>query len=427
VALRSKKPRTGPGCKSNRWHEIEPVGYVCEDENATLDLSSDLYRALAAVAPDREAVLPYSYGLSTGAPMYGQLPTTEEAKRAERRYRVPSKIKRPEHPGGHEELTADLPPPPPGPVPFYLAAHRPAPHMLHDREGLVRKDIREGNMLSFRGTTRDDSGRVFLLASNLTVVPADRVWLYRTSEFHGVELGAEQAAPLGWVRRQPRPRFRRTKTGFAEIPGATFPPRTPVFLTGPVAESGGQSYQETREPGVFARLSDLSLVAAEIELPKGVSGDERWIDVSLSQGTLTLFAGTRAVYSTLMSPGAGGTTQSASLSIEELLAGAFTPLGLFRVSFKYREAIMTPEDRPDPEKAWIDDVPYIQYFRPPYAIHTTYWHEDFGMPKSGGCINVSPRDARYLFGETSPRVPDDWEGAVGNLLDRPGTAISIRK
>jgi hypothetical protein len=428
VALRSEKSVSSPGCKTSRWLEIEPVGYVCEDDNVTRDLSLPLFRALAAVAPDREAVLPYSYGLSTGSPMYGQLPTAEEARRAERRYRPPAKIRRPERPSGHEELTAVVPPPEAGPPPFYLADHRPAPHMAYEHDGLVRKDIREGNMLSFRGTTRDEAGRLFLLATNLTAVPADRVWLYRTSEFQGVELDTDHAAPLGWVRRQPRPRYHRKPGGaFAPVKDATFAARTPVFLTGAVIEQGGESYQETREPGVFARLSDLSLVAPESDLPKGVAEGERWVDVSLSQGTLTVFSGTKAVYSTLMSPGAGGTTQSSALSIEELLAGAFTPLGVFRVSFKYREAIMTPEDRPDPEKTWIDDVPYVQYFRPPYAIHTTYWHEDFGMPKSGGCINVSPRDARYLFGQTEPRVPDDWQGASNGLSDRPSTAISIRK
>jgi hypothetical protein len=38
------------------------------------------------------------------------------------------------------------------------------------------------------------------------------------------------------------------------------------------------------------------------------------------------------------------------------------------------------------------------------AIHSTYWHNDFGTPKSHGCINVTPDDALWLFRWTQPVV-----------------------
>ncbi|HIE57555.1 MAG TPA: twin-arginine translocation signal domain-containing protein [Anaerolineales bacterium] len=39
------------------------------------------------------------------------------------------------------------------------------------------------------------------------------------------------------------------------------------------------------------------------------------------------------------------------------------------------------------------------------AIHSTYWHNNFGEPMSHGCVNVSPDDAKWIFRWTHPEVP----------------------
>jgi lipoprotein-anchoring transpeptidase ErfK/SrfK len=38
------------------------------------------------------------------------------------------------------------------------------------------------------------------------------------------------------------------------------------------------------------------------------------------------------------------------------------------------------------------------------AIHSTYWHNDFGLPKSHGCVNARPQDAKWIFRWTLPAV-----------------------
>ena len=43
------------------------------------------------------------------------------------------------------------------------------------------------------------------------------------------------------------------------------------------------------------------------------------------------------------------------------------------------------------------EVQYVQNFHGPHALHAAYWHDDWGEKKSGGCINLSPRDAQRLF------------------------------
>ena len=45
----------------------------------------------------------------------------------------------------------------------------------------------------------------------------------------------------------------------------------------------------------------------------------------------------------------------------------------------------------------LRDVPFVQYFHKGYALHGTYWHENFGVPMSHGCINMRTEDAKWLF------------------------------
>jgi lipoprotein-anchoring transpeptidase ErfK/SrfK len=63
------------------------------------------------------------------------------------------------------------------------------------------------------------------------------------------------------------------------------------------------------------------------------------------------------------------------------------------------------------EEFQLKDIPYVQYFQEGYALHAAFWHDDFGIPRSHGCINLSPEDARWLFSWTEPEVPAGWHGA----------------
>jgi hypothetical protein len=60
------------------------------------------------------------------------------------------------------------------------------------------------------------------------------------------------------------------------------------------------------------------------------------------------------------------------------------------------------------------------------AVHSTYWHNDFGTPRSRGCINVLPEDARWLFRWSNPSVPYR-PGDVESLFPNPGTPVIVRE
>ncbi|MDF1518997.1 MAG: L,D-transpeptidase [Brevefilum sp.] len=38
------------------------------------------------------------------------------------------------------------------------------------------------------------------------------------------------------------------------------------------------------------------------------------------------------------------------------------------------------------------------------AIHATYWHNEFGIPGSHGCVNTKPEDAKWIWRWTEPKV-----------------------
>ncbi|NIS81448.1 MAG: L,D-transpeptidase family protein [Anaerolineales bacterium] len=41
------------------------------------------------------------------------------------------------------------------------------------------------------------------------------------------------------------------------------------------------------------------------------------------------------------------------------------------------------------------------------AIHGTFWHNNFGVPVSHGCVNARSEDAKWIFRWTTPRVTSD--------------------
>lgn len=41
------------------------------------------------------------------------------------------------------------------------------------------------------------------------------------------------------------------------------------------------------------------------------------------------------------------------------------------------------------------------------AIHSTFWHNNFGVPMSHGCVNTKPDDAKWVFRWIAPEVPYD--------------------
>lgn len=56
----------------------------------------------------------------------------------------------------------------------------------------------------------------------------------------------------------------------------------------------------------------------------------------------------------------------------------------------------------------LPGVPWVSYITESgVAFHGTYWHNDFGRPRSHGCINIPSRAAKWIYRWTNPVVPPD--------------------
>jgi len=70
----------------------------------------------------------------------------------------------------------------------------------------------------------------------------------------------------------------------------------------------------------------------------------------------------------------------------------------------------------------LPGVPWVTYItQSGISFHGTYWHNDFGHPRSHGCINLTPQAAKWLFRWTLPSVPIDKEFVYGVT----GTQVQI--
>ena len=102
----------------------------------------------------------------------------------------------------------------------------------------------------------------------------------------------------------------------------------------------------------------------------------RWFDVDLSDQRMYAYEGDTLVRTFVVSTGTWQTP---------------TVTGRFKVWIKLKSAPMSGPGY------YLPDVPYIMYFYGDYGIHGTYWHNNFGVPMSHGCVNLSIPDAEWAY------------------------------
>lgn len=443
------------GCPGG-WVPIEPNGFVCMGREATANLNDPIVKA-SWRRPDTNMGLPYGYAVvrNQGAPFYTRLPTKEEARQMEPDWDYHFKTLEGAEAdeakeGGYPQLSS-IPhgkfgiEPAPGvlaawatdnkddPMPDFLNAGGTVPNLsglawsqrtAYDggtscdpkAKGCIPLDAsrpRKRLGISFIETFEHE-GRRWLVSTDLLLMPADRVRLVRGTSFHGYELGQGQGKlqlPIVIVRKEGAKKYsfdgkRMTEDGDAPWRSAHEAEKKQRIVK-------GEKYMELKD-GSYVKESDVVRLDPIKKMPKWGKDGERWVEVNLAKQTLLAVDGETPVYATLVSTGAGGI---AAPSAENPYV---TPRGIFRIHTKHVAATM---DSNQPEAEFeLRDVPYIQYFKDGYALHAAYWHDQFGQPRSHGCVNLAPLDARWLFAFTKPELPKGWHGVMKALT---GTIVWI--
>ena len=83
-----------------------------------------------------------------------------------------------------------------------------------------------------------------------------------------------------------------------------------------------------------------------------------------------------------------------------------TPVGESPI---WRKAISLPLSGGSASAGWnLPAVGWVSLFvGTGVAIHSTYWHNNYGEPSSRGCVNASPEDAKWVSRWSQPLLPYD--------------------
>ena len=70
----------------------------------------------------------------------------------------------------------------------------------------------------------------------------------------------------------------------------------------------------------------------------------------------------------------------------------------------------------------LPGVPWVSYITETgVALHGTYWHNDFGRPRSHGCINLTSQAAKWFYRWTQPVVPPNEQ----MVYEKYGTGVDV--
>lgn len=339
----------GGGCRKGRWYQLRDRGYLCTRIGFRVGKDPGPLN-LHHSLPKTARTLPYRY-------------VKLKQQKGLRLYRLPTK----------EELDAIAKAGEEGALPEVVekrmkGAYFLAMHKRHEHLG-------EGYVQTVYGRFVADKA----------------VEDVRPTEMHGELLAGGHRLPLAFVFGKDRPLYRRdgddvTRIGVAE--------KHARFSVVSVFKVGGKRYVADARGRAVAR--DAVRVAKRKPRPSAIPANQRWIDVSLAEQTLIAYAGSKPVFATVVSSGK---------------AGFEPPGGVFRLGHKHVSATM---NGPDPDVGWyeVEEVPWTMYYHNSYALHGAYWHDDFGTPRSHGCTNLAPADARWLFHWTTPAMPAGWHGVI---------------
>ncbi len=146
--------------------------------------------------------------------------------------------------------------------------------------------------------------------------------------------------------------------------------------------------------------------------------DNKKIVVDVARQTLSCFEGETEVYYCRVSTGAkfdmyGNPVEKWS-----------TPLGSYLISRKFVSLQMSGGTTGAPYD--LPGIGWVSVFATGgVAIHATVWHNDFGTPKSHGCVNTLPEDAKWIFRWSLPQIKYDPGMVDISMTGQPSTTIQV--
>jgi lipoprotein-anchoring transpeptidase ErfK/SrfK len=441
TAVRGEKPVAFDDCKDG-YYKILPAGYVCATGEASIDMNHPILKALTK-RPDMSKPMPYPYAFVRAiAPNYYRVPTKKEQLQYE--------MKLKEHLKSYKKLgkkwdaitvgsndvpldavgnaIGDAPAEPPerndneiyggsgdDAIPWFFQGGRKIPNISSfkapDYAIITNRIARHAGIALINTFVGED--RRFAMTTDARLVPTSKLKPALGSTFHGVDLTqGKWHLPMGFVRKPDGARYDVSERSFKKTGDLDF--HIPVQLTGKSTKIGEDRLVETAD-GSWIKDEYLAIAAKPSDLPGFAGKTKKWLDISIVGQTMVLYEGNKPVYVAPVSTGRDG------------LGDPKTSFSTIRGTFKIREKhVTTTMDAHEVDNKFeLRDVPWVEYFEKGYAIHAAPWHDEYGKPRSHGCINLSPIDARRVFLWTDPPLPTDWHAVYANETTSEGTTVHI--
>jgi hypothetical protein len=372
--FRADAERTfGGGCVQG-WNRVFPRGWLCREVDVEIAEEPPSAGILSIPEPALDASLPYDYwrvkDLMT--PFFHRLPTYTEQDLADAAGRAwYEKHGLSPMPTRPDERPRD--------VPAVVKEYQNAGHWV-TRAGEEVKLKRR-----FLRTLRGAYARKYQLEQR------------PSSEFRGVLVSDPETLPVYFIRRELPLMKREAPESDVLTATETIPERRSTHPFSRTVHIGVKEYFEDAD-GLLMRAYAVGK-ARVLDRPPGIESDEHWVHIDLSEQVLVAYVGDRPVLATLVSTGK---------------KPEMTPVGVHRVQSKHIATSM--RDQPPEDEAYsIEDVPWTQYFHNNVALHGAFWHGAFGLVRSHGCVNLSPPDARWLFGFLRPGLPAGWYAVFADV------------
>ncbi len=135
-----------------------------------------------------------------------------------------------------------------------------------------------------------------------------------------------------------------------------------------------------------------------------VPSDKKWIKVSIAGQTLTAYENDEVVMHTTIS---SGVPQLTPLEPDEI--SSETPLGNYHITVKtpsrhMGDKVLTGKV----DTLALPGVPWVSFFHElGVSLHGAYWHTNFGLQMSHGCINMRCEEAKWIYRWAQPVIQPD--------------------
>jgi lipoprotein-anchoring transpeptidase ErfK/SrfK len=167
-------------------------------------------------------------------------------------------------------------------------------------------------------------------------------------------------------------------------------------------------YDDNIKASYYAPAHALRIVPPEelTTLSPAVPALVKRIEVSLAAQAVRAFEGETLVFSARVSTGTRANP---------------TPTGEFQTFHKRATRHMSGGDLVSSGYD-LPGVPWVVFITS-YGVsfHGTYWHNDYGLPHSHGCINLTPAEAKWIYRWTLPNVP-----ATRRFVYAPGEGTLVK-